>query len=85
MYNKLDKEYYFSVDHSPLCKKLSNIKYLFGKSKCKISWPLFIYFILHEEEEFRLNSINYDNSLKIKTELLKYNEGKENNNKHIND
>ena len=44
-----------------------------------------MYFILHEEEEYRLNNINYDNSIEIKTELLKDNDEKEKNNKHINE
>ena len=31
--------------------KLSN--YLYGKNHCRISWPLFIYFIKNEEEEYK--------------------------------
>ena len=41
-------------------------KYLFGKSKTKISWPLFIFFIRNEEEEYRLENIKFDNSIEIK-------------------
>ena len=41
-------------------------KYLFGKSKTKISWPLFIFFIRNEEDEYRLENIKFDNSIEIK-------------------
>ena len=46
--------------------KLKLSKYLFGKSKTKISWPLFIFFIRNEEEEYRLENIKFDNSIEIK-------------------
>ena len=46
--------------------KLKLSKFLFGKSKSKISWPLFIYFIRNEEEEYRLENIKFDNSIEIK-------------------
>ena len=46
--------------------KLKLSKYLFGKSKTKISWPLFIFFIRNEEEEHRLENIKFDNSIEIK-------------------
>ena len=28
-------------------------KYLYGKSKCKTSWPLFLYFIKNEEKDLK--------------------------------
>ena len=46
--------------------KLKLSKYLFGKSKTKISWPLLIFFIRNEEEEYRLENIKFDNSIEIK-------------------
>ena len=46
--------------------KLKLSKYLFGKSKTKISWALFIFFIRNEEEEYRLENIKFDNSIEIK-------------------
>ena len=46
--------------------KLSN--FLYGKNKCKISWPLFLYFITHEEDEIKKENINIDNSIEIKVE-----------------
>ena len=46
--------------------KLKLSKNLFGKSKTKISWPLFIFFIINEEKEFRLENIKFDNSIEIK-------------------
>ena len=48
--------------------KLKLSKYLFGKSKSKISWPLFLYFIRNEEEEYRKELIKYDNSIEKKLE-----------------
>ena len=44
--------------------KLSN--YLYGKNKCLISWPLFLYFIINEEKEYRLNIYNNETSLEQK-------------------
>ena len=32
-------------------QKLST--FLYGRNKCKISWPLFLYFIINEENEYR--------------------------------
>ena len=52
-------------------------KYLFGKSKTKISWRLFIFFIRNEEEEYRLENIKFDNSIEIKNFNI-------NNSKNIN-
>ena len=46
--------------------KLSN--FLYGKNKCKISWPLFLYFITHEEDEIKKENFNIDNSIEIKVE-----------------
>ena len=46
--------------------KLKLSKYLYGKSKVKISWALFFYFNRSEEEEYRLDNINYENSLEFK-------------------
>ena len=33
--------------------KLRLSKFLYGKNKCKISWPLFLYFIINEEDIYR--------------------------------
>ena len=46
--------------------KLKLSKYLYGKNHCKISWPLFLYFIKKEEEEYRLKIFNLENELIIK-------------------
>ena len=48
--------------------KLSN--FLYGKNKCKISWPLFLYFITHEEDEIKKENFNIDNSIEIKVEIV---------------
>ena len=41
-------------------------KFLFGKNKTKISWPLFIYFITHEEDENKKEIFKLDNSVHLK-------------------
>ena len=41
-------------------------KFLFGKNKTKISWPLFIYFITHEEDEYKKEIFKLDNSVYLK-------------------
>ena len=41
-------------------------KFLFGKNKTKISWPLFIYFITHEEDEYKKEIFKLDNSVHLK-------------------
>ena len=46
--------------------KLKLSEYLFGKSKTKISWPLFNYFIKEEEHDYRTDNINIESSLEIK-------------------
>ena len=51
--------------------KLKLSKFLYGKSKVKISWPLFFYFIRNEEEDYRKENIKYENSLEIKVNLPK--------------
>ncbi len=65
--------------------KLKLSKYLYGKAKVKISWPLFFYFIRSEEEEYRKDNINYENSLEFKFNI-KNDNNKENklNNEIIN-
>ena len=46
--------------------KLKLSKYLYGKNLWKISWPLFLYFIKNEEEEYRLKIFNLETELIIK-------------------
>ena len=46
--------------------KLKLSKFLFGKNKTKISWPLFIYFITNEEDENKKEIFKLDNSVHIK-------------------
>ena len=45
--------------------KLKLSKYLYGKSKTKISWPLFNYFIIQEEEDFRKEYRLIENSTEV--------------------
>ena len=54
------------IENYNRCIKLKLSKYLFEKSKTKISWPLFIFFIRSEEEEYRLVNIKFDNSIEMK-------------------
>ena len=44
--------------------KLKLSKFLYGKNKCKITWPLFLYFIKNEEEEYRKDIYNKELGLK---------------------
>ena len=44
--------------------KLSN--YLYGKNPFRISWPLFIYFIKNEEDEYKLLYKDWENEIVIK-------------------
>ena len=67
-YRDVDKKFRskrFIENYSKRIKiKLSD--YLYGYRKTKISWPLFNYFILHEEEEYRTDNINFELSVEIK-------------------
>ena len=59
-YTKIDKEYrsnsYIENYNKRIKLKLS--EYLFGKSKTKISLPLFNHFIREEEHDYRTDNIN---------------------------
>ena len=46
--------------------KLKLSKYLLGHNKCKISWPLFLYFIKSEENDYRKDIYNKEKELKNK-------------------
>ena len=46
--------------------KLKLSKYLYGKSKCKISWPLFLYFIKNEENDVKADNYKLENQIEIK-------------------
>ena len=65
--------------------KLRLSKFLFGKNKCKISWPLFFYFILHEEEDVKKENYNIENSLEIKIIDVNKSDGNELENHIIKD
>ena len=51
--------------------KLKLSKYLLGRNKCKISWPLFLYFIKTEEDDYRKDIYNKEKELKIKYKKIK--------------
>ena len=46
-------------------------KYLYGKNKCKISWPLFLYFIKQEEQDYRTDIYNKEKELTVKYRKIK--------------
>ena len=50
-------------------EKLSN--FLYGKNKCRISWPLMLYFIINEENEYKNNIIRKEISPEVKSEYPK--------------
>ena len=52
-YSYLKKEYQSNsyIENYNRRIKLKLSKYLYGKSKVKISWPLFLYFMRNEEED----------------------------------
>ena len=49
-------------------QKLSN--FLYGKNKCRISWPLLLYFLIQEENECRNNIYNKEINIDIKNMKL---------------
>ena len=46
--------------------KLKLSKYLYGKNRCKITWPLFIFFIKNEESDFQKEYHDMENKLEEK-------------------
>ena len=46
--------------------KLKLSKFLYVKNKCKITLPLFLYFIKQEEEDYRTDIYNKEKELTIK-------------------
>ena len=74
-YRKIDKKYrsnsYIENYNKRIKQKLSS--YLFGKSKTKISWPLFNHFIVQEENDYRLENIEEEcqiEKLKFKNNII---------------
>ena len=67
-YKKLNKSFRSNsyIENYNRRIKLKLSKYLYGKSKTKISWPLFHHFILQEEEEYRKDYISNEESMIIK-------------------
>jgi hypothetical protein len=51
--------------------KLKLSKFLYGKNKCKITWPLFLYFIKQEEEDYRTDIYNKETELTVKYRKIK--------------
>ena len=46
-------------------------KYLYGKNKCKISCPLFLYFIINEEDTYRNECYEKEKDLDSKINIDK--------------
>ena len=61
--------------------KLKLSKYLYGKNHCRISWPLFLYFIKNEEEEYRKLYTELEKKVIIKK--IKLDNEPDNNNLNI--
>ena len=70
IYNNLNKKFRSNsyIENYNRRIKLKLSKFLYGKSKTKITWPIFHYFILEEEGEYRKEYINYEESLEIKSQ-----------------
>ena len=49
--------------------KLKLSKYLFGRSKTKISWPVFNYFVIKEENDYRWEIIKNESEIQKKIKL----------------
>ena len=58
--------------------KLRLSKFLYGKNKCKISWPLFLYFITNEEDIYRTEC--YEKEQELEYKIIADNEEKSYNN-----
>ena len=68
--------------------KLKLSEYLYGKSKCRISWPIFLYFILHEEDEYRNELYENESNVEYKYDkniIINKNKQLDNNNIIIKD
>ena len=63
--------------------KLKLSKFLYGKSKVKISWPLFLYFIRNEEEDYRKENIKFENSIEIKINLKSNEDNNKESGQHL--
>ena len=65
IYKNLDKKFRSNsyIENYNRIVKLKLSKFLYGKSKTKITWPLFHYFILQEEEEYKKEYNKYEISL----------------------
>ena len=56
---------YLEIYNRVIKEKLIN--FLYGKYKCRISWPLLFYFIISEEIEYKNKIILIENSIERKT------------------
>ena len=64
-YSNIKKDYRFNsyIENYNRRIKLKLSKYLLGKNKYKITWPLFIYFIKEEENDIKNEIINYEKQI----------------------
>ena len=51
--------------------KLKLSEFLFGKNYCLITWPLFLYFIKKEENDYSTEKYNNENELIIQNKKMK--------------
>ena len=59
--------------------KLKLSKFLYGKNKCLITWPLFLFFIINEENEYKHEIYNSETNLEEKFNINYNNYNKEKN------
>ena len=69
-YSEINKEFRSNsyIENYNRRKKSKLSKYLLGKNKCKITWPLFNYFIKEEENDIKNEIIEYGKQLPKKKE-----------------
>ena len=86
-YSEINKEFRSNsyIENYNRGIKLKLSKYLLGKNKCKITWPLFNYFIKEEENDIKNEIIEYEKQIPKKNSQINNNNNdtKENTKKII--
>ena len=86
-YSEINKEFRTNsyIENYNRRIKLKLSKYLLGKNKCKITWPLFNYFIKEEENDIKNEIIEYEKQIPKKNSQINNNNNdtKENTKKII--
>ena len=61
--------------------KLKLSKFLYGKNRCKITWPIFLYFIKNKENDKKNDIKQLENQIENKGKKTKKKESNSSNNK----